>query len=284
MNVEKIQLNPNRATCVKTCSKKKRGIICDVHLHPELEFLYITSGKLRCYNEQCDVVGSKNEIIFINSNIPHATENLTDNASQILVQFSSPSLLNDDFKYLSAFWQRTPVSMYVFKTSDPQYSELLDCIKDMYQKNNEKNITNDYYVISDMHIITALLYKKGFIKAEEINIDKNTFLTLKPIFEYVLSNYKEKLSLDFFASQLNLNKSYICRLFKKTTGYTIMDYINFIRIHHAQELLKTDMTISDICYEVGFSSLSYFNRVFKKYKQHSPSYYKGIYTNKKTIS
>lgn len=61
-----------------------------------------------------------------------------------------------------------------------------------------------------------------------------------------------------------------------TIGNTFTEYLNFVRICKAEHMLRSGSSISDAAYVVGFSSLSYFNRVFKKYKFCSPSDYKKI--------
>lgn len=76
---------------------------------------------------------------------------------------------------------------------------------------------------------------------------------------------------------LHLNKDYFCRLFKKATGTSVIEYLNFARVCKAEELLKSDMNITDIAYTVGFSSLSYFNRSFNKYKGYSPTCYRKFH-------
>ena len=80
------------------------------------------------------------------------------------------------------------------------------------------------------------------------------------------------------AKEVNLNKEYLCRLFKKATKKTISDYINLVRISKASEFLKKNISISEVAMMSGFSSLSYFNKVFKDYKHCSPGTYKKIYS------
>lgn len=86
----------------------------------------------------------------------------------------------------------------------------------------------------------------------------------------------EQMTLGEIGELLNLNESYFCRLFKKATGSTFTEYLNFVRICKAEHMIKNGASISESAYGVGFSSLSYFNRVFKKYKFCSPSDYKKI--------
>ena len=82
-------------------------------------------------------------------------------------------------------------------------------------------------------------------------------------------------SLDELAQAFYLNKSYLSRIFKKATGYTVTEYINIYRIQESQKLLEdTDMSIADVAQAVGYENMTYYNRVFKKYVETSPLQYR----------
>ena len=74
---------------------------------------------------------------------------------------------------------------------------------------------------------------------------------------------------------LNFDPSYFCRIFKSAIGATFTEYLNFVRVCKAEKMLsRTNNSILDISEAVGFSSVSYFNRVFKKYRNCSPRAYR----------
>ena len=78
-------------------------------------------------------------------------------------------------------------------------------------------------------------------------------------------------------------KSHLCRLFKKAIGITVIDFINFVRIWNAENLLtSTDDKVLNISMDVGFSNISYFNRIFKKTTGMTPLAYKDIINANKT--
>lgn len=76
------------------------------------------------------------------------------------------------------------------------------------------------------------------------------------------------------AQAVHMNTDYFARLFKKYTGVLIADYILTRRMELAKNLLKTDMSVSDIALHIGFNSTSYFSTIFKKYYGISPADYK----------
>ncbi|MDD5017355.1 MAG: helix-turn-helix transcriptional regulator [Eubacteriales bacterium] len=87
-----------------------------------------------------------------------------------------------------------------------------------------------------------------------------------------------KISLETIAKTLGYNKHYICTAFKKDTGITIFDYLNFVRIRHAAEMFSySDKDLLTICQRVGFTNLSHFNHTFKKLTGLPPGQYKRMF-------
>ena len=93
---------------------------------------------------------------------------------------------------------------------------------------------------------------------------------------YIHENQAEELSLNRVAGVVNTSSFYFCKLFKRCTGMTFTNYVSRIRIEKAKNLLlNPNLRISEIGYEVGFQSLTHFNRVFKKIIGQSPTAYRG---------
>lgn len=91
---------------------------------------------------------------------------------------------------------------------------------------------------------------------------------------YIKSNLSSDLSLQCLASEAKFSPIYFHKLFKKSTGKTLHEYVEDQRIKKAVDLLvSTDMTLSQIAYECGFSSQSYFNYIFKRKKGITPREY-----------
>ena len=83
--------------------------------------------------------------------------------------------------------------------------------------------------------------------------------------EYINQNISEDITIDSICSEIHISKYHFCRMFKNTIGTTVMDYILNTRIIMAKDMLKSEnITISEISHRCGFSSLSYFSRVFRE--------------------
>lgn len=93
--------------------------------------------------------------------------------------------------------------------------------------------------------------------------------------EFIAENQTEELSLEDVAKAVNMSTFYFCKMFKKATGINFTDYVSRVRIEKAKSLLlNPNLRISEIAYEVGFQSLTHFNRVFKNLLGQSPSEYR----------
>ena len=94
--------------------------------------------------------------------------------------------------------------------------------------------------------------------------------------EYIHANLTEELSLEVVAKVANMSTFYFCKMFKKEKGINFTDYVSRARIEKAKNLLlNPNLRVSEIAYEVGFQSLTHFNRVFKKVAGCSPSQYRS---------
>jgi AraC-like DNA-binding protein len=94
--------------------------------------------------------------------------------------------------------------------------------------------------------------------------------------EFIRQHQNEALSLGQVARAVNTSTFYFCKMFKKVTGLNFTDYVARVRIEKAKNLLlNPNLRVSEIAYEVGFQSLTHFNRVFKKIVGQSPTRYRG---------
>lgn len=93
--------------------------------------------------------------------------------------------------------------------------------------------------------------------------------------DYIREHKTEDLSLAEVAKSVNVSVFYFCKMFKKVTGLNFTDYLSRVRIEKAKNLLlNPNLRISEIAYDVGFQSLTHFNRVFRKVVGQSPTIYR----------
>lgn len=105
--------------------------------------------------------------------------------------------------------------------------------------------------------------------------NNNMKIVIKHVCEYIEHHYMEEITVKEMAIYANLSVSYFSALFKQYTGESFVNYVNLIRIEKAKKLLtELDLKVYEVSEMVGFSSLNYFNRVFKKITSFSPNEYR----------
>lgn len=269
---------PNLPIHIAQGSSGKKGSACGMHFHDEIELLKIRRGALLCITSDKKYRASKGDIVFINSRVPHYTvvdENFSySSLLQINVdEFSE----NNNTKYLLRFINSRDNQMVVFKAKDPKTTELHHYFETI--SNEYKNRENAYeaYIKANIFNILAFLYRNKALVDSNVFFDVKSIDKILPVLLYIEENYKEFISLESVSDILNLNQHYFCRLFKKITNRTFTDYINFVRVCKAEKLLSsTSKSVMEVAFEVGFSSPSYFNRVFKRYENCTPTAYRKL--------
>lgn len=101
---------------------------------------------------------------------------------------------------------------------------------------------------------------------------------------YIKSHLNKKITIDELAAQAGLSKYHFQRKFKQFTGYSAIDYINFLRCADACNYLKMNSySIRDVFHMTCFSNYAYFVKMFKKHTGVSPSEYRKMLLEKKEV-
>ena len=155
-------------------------------------------------------------------------------------------------------------------------SELMSAVDAMVRTKALGGETNDKICDGYLYLILSLMSAAAKHGGENIK----RFNEVSAVAAYMSRNYKNTTSVTEYASMCHLSKSRFEHVFKEYTGTTPLGYIFKLRIKDAMNLLDTtELRISDISEEVGFSDANYFTRIFKKYAGLSPAKYRADKTN-----
>lgn len=106
---------------------------------------------------------------------------------------------------------------------------------------------------------------------------------LERALEYIKSHLQEPLTLDEVADAINISRCYFSRLFKEKFGVSFTTYVSSLRIKQTKQLLmRSDLSITEIAFKVGFQSMSQFNRTFKDFEKQTPSAFRRL--NRETLN
>lgn len=194
------------------------------------------------------------------------------------------------FSYLTAFLSQP--TLITPENSTPIYEQeahlLLNLMEDYMCDDNLRDLTIyskliHFFVCYSQHRIQS----EGFISQTSRRSDRRKLLldTMNTVFEYLDEHYDENLTLEKVADVAGFSKYHFSRLFKQCSGYNFYDYLCHRRIKAAEVLLMNpDLPITEIALQSGFSSLSSFNRTFKKLKSCTPSEYRILISTSQTCT
>lgn len=172
--------------------------------------------------------------------------------------------------------------LYVTKERYPQIYE--DVYQLLIQIRNEYFNKNEYAELTIFSLLLTLFTKFGYNHINASNLFPNVRLykqkeyiqKFNSLMEYIDAHYMENLNLEEIAESTGFSKYHFSRLFKQYTGFTFCDYLCHRRIKVAEELLaRPDLSITEVALQAGFPSISTFNRLFKQYKNCTPSEYRS---------
>ncbi len=130
------------------------------------------------------------------------------------------------------------------------------------------SVTNLLAIFAD-----HLSMKSNQVAVQQANAEPPIIAKAK---RFIEEHHTEDLSLGQVAQVVHTSIFYFCKLFKKVTGINFTEYVSRTRAEKAKNLLlNPNLRVSEIAYEVGFQSLTHFNRVFKKIVGESPTEYRG---------
>ena len=276
MKIENVMPNiPKLDICARRGSAcRSAGKIADLHYHDELEFLPIYSGKFCCRVDGTDYIAKEGDIIFINAGVPHATSSLEDGTESGLLQFRESNYLNTEIrkiiKYSVKFQHCESAPVRIIRSR-----ELFDTVNELLLECERKACAYEIMARSYILRILGFLYRENILSDGEQAYASSAVQKILPALKMINENFAEDICLEDISSLLGFDRSYFCRVFKAATGATFTEYLNFVRICKAEKLLSTTSeSVLEISASVGFSSVSYFNKIFKKYKNCSPSTYR----------
>ena len=141
-------------------------------------------------------------------------------------------------------------------------------------------MSRDFWYCASLDEVYELLLKGLKGKMQELR-ERREVTENRPIAkakEYMQQHFREECKLEDVSAWVGFNTTYFSTFFKKETGTSFTDYLTQLRISKAKELLcRADLTIQDVCEEVGYRDMKYFSRLFKKNAGITPSEYRKMY-------
>lgn len=218
------------------------------------------------------------DIVLLKPSILHKTHYPKgEPKNRLIINFAFDekfSGLEEEFKeVLSIFNKKIPI--YRFEKNERQV--ILNIVNRIFHLNTLDDPLKNFMIHNKFIELLYYIYtfKNKNIYKIESNLDSITN-KIYSITSFIHNNYSKELSLDYIADKFFISSYYLSHQFKKVTGFNLINYIQMTRIKNAQQLLlNTDLKITVIAEQCGFTSFSQFNRVFRKFCQISPSRFRA---------
>jgi AraC-like DNA-binding protein len=248
------------------------------HYHNAYEIHYFLDGEITFFIRDQSYKIKKGDILIIDTYEMHnPVYNLYD-YEKILLTFkpsftdTTPMLKIPD---LFSILNKKLGGIRVISIPGDMQAKLEPILFNMLDADSAQGQYRLNYLHSYLSLFLMMLAE--YLESGLTNTDQVSLLDQKvmKIIAHIDANLDKPLSLDGLAGYLNINKYYLCRFFKKSTGLSVIDYVNHKRILTAEKLLlQNKHTITDISLMVGFNNLTHFERTFKKLTGASPRSYK----------
>lgn len=254
-----------------------------VHFHNEYEMVLITQSKGRRIVGDSMESFEEGDLVLIGPNLPHVMYNDksyyepdNEQAVKAIVTYFRMDWLTEEFlsskeiPQLHELLEDINRGIRVYGDTQKQVVQLLD------QLLLSAGLGRIIHLLSILNLISTTKEYKCLSSIGYSNPhNQKDVQRISKIYNYIMANFTEELSLETAAKLANMTSSAFCKYFKARTQKTFTHFVNEVRIGHACKLLFDDqLSMTEICFQSGFNNLTNFNRNFKLYTKISPSEFK----------
>lgn len=247
------------------------------HFHDSYEMYYLLSGERYYFIKDKTYHIVKGNLVLINRYDLHRTLDANiPGWERILINFKPEFLVSDDTERMKRL-----VSMFNAGSSVLSFTvKGQSIVEDILFKllGEADSADTDFEEMLAAYLTQLLVFINRRIGQNTPSSDScihNIHKKATPIVQFINSHYMETLSLNSLAKLFYLSPYYLCKIFKESTGFTFIEYLNQVRVKEAQDLLRrSDYSVTEVSEKVGFGSVSQFGRVFKEISGVSPLKYR----------
>ena len=254
-----------------------RSFQIPVHWHDEFEIIYVRSGFLTVSISGESYIGKTGEAFVVSPGNLHlmGSQSGTVDYYTFLFPLKYISFRTDDMLDEKLLEPLNSGHLMICPRVKDTAKELCEQLIEIYMaKKDESESQIATQVRTKIILLQFILemWKKGFV-IENDTSGRNT--VEKEMVSYIQQNFTGKISLREFGEQFHLSEKYISRYFKEHFHITLSQYVTYLRLEHAKQLLQdTDIPVTDVAMQSGYQNVSYFIRSFQKAYAVSPLKYR----------
>lgn len=252
---------------------RERKFYDKLHQHVEIQVSYLKEGYGKLLVNDNVFSYRPGDIFIIGSEVPHLfrSEPRGEEVSHMVSFFLTEDAFGEDF-----FRKKELKELYPFFAKSKQGQVIRAHeheLGEVFLKLPASGIFEQFMLVLRLlrklvdiegEPMTSFHYERGITDADGER--------LQVVFDQVIRNFREPISLEDIASKVHMTPNAFCRYFKTRTNKTFFEYLIAVRIEHACELLITrkELSVADVAYACGFRTLSNFNRKFKYLTGNTP--------------
>ena len=235
------------------------------HSHSYTELFYIIGGNGQFLIDDERFPVREHQLVIVNPNIIHTELSYEAHPLEYIVlgieglEISTPGTNEERY------------CIYTF----PSANRVLNCMQSILREMQEREPEHQMACQAYMDILVVQLMRNTDTSMTQATGSSSTNRQCAAIRRYIDNHYKEPLTLDLLAAEVNVNKYYLAHAYKQSYGISPINYMIARRIQEGKRLLaETDLSLSQISEVLGFSSASYFSQSFRKAEGISPVEYR----------
>ena len=271
--------------------RHKKEFDYPIHCHDimELNFVENAAGARRVVGDSSEVIGDCDLVLITSSDLEHVWEQhecKSDDIHEVTVQFyihfedEHTPFRTNPYKSIYQMMMRAKrglaFRMSAIMTIYPRLVKLATIDDKFLMAHELIYILHELSKFDDAYELSSSTFAKVDVSSESRRVLK--------VKDFINTHINDELRLEQLANLVSMTPTAFSRFFRLRTGKTLSEYIVDIRLGHAARLLlDTSDSVSEICWDCGFNTLSNFNRLFRKRKGCSPTEFREKYCKTKVI-
>lgn len=241
------------------------------HWHEELELGYIEKGTSKIITVGAEYIIRQGDGFFINSNVMDMKKNAIPGERALEINhIFHPVFLSGHFKsrfekkYLNPIINNQQIEVYIIRRGQPISDKIL---KNLYRLKELQSHENMEFQTRNILSETWLLLLEDIQK--NCTMNKNGKFEqpdrIRSMLSFIHNHYKDKITVAQIADAVGISERETMRSFRKTLNQSPIEYLISYRLNEAKKMLQnSELPITEICYQCGFSDSSYFGKAFRK--------------------
>lgn len=252
--------------------------------HHFFEICYVYDGDGVFFLEEKEYSVSKGDVFIVSASKFHHMKSGTKGVLKTICLTFLPEVIyrsgthEADYVFLLPFYYDHEKIGHVVSKDDPLSRPIVGFFMKMVSEMEHNSTFSEQILKVNLYnlLLQILIYNENIFSSHNIVLKDQYHLNrLKKVLDYIHKNYHEHINLDEIADIAKLSKTYLCKYFKRIIGRSVAEYIIRCRLNETKRLLiYTDLPVSQIAYDSGFNSHSYFNRAFIKIFHQSPTVFR----------